>query len=124
MKNIIYLTFFGLIAFSFNSCYRDNEEELYRFSDSNCDTSVVNYTTTITSVLSTNCLGCHSGASAAGNPQVFLDNYNGVKTVAANGKLLNAVEYKTAKPMPPGAQMNYCNIAKIRIWVNNGSPNN
>jgi len=123
MKNICRIFFIGLVAFAMQGCYNDNEEQLYRFSDSNCDTTNVTYNVTINSVLKTNCTVCHSGSLANGSPQVFLDNYNGVKVVADNGKLLNSVSYIT-KPMPPSGKMDYCNIAKIRTWINAGSPHN
>lgn len=123
MKKIKYFIGIGLLAFIMHGCYIDNEEQLYRFSDSNCDTTNVTYGSSVAAVLSANCVVCHSGSAASGTPQVFLDNYNGVKTVASNGKLLNSVNY-ISKPMPPSGKMDYCNIAKIKIWVNAGAPNN
>lgn len=104
-------------------CYKDNEQDLYRFSNSICDTSGVTYSGTISQILTRNCVVCHSGSSAYGNPQVFLDNFNGVTTVVMNGKLLNAVEY-ISKPMPPGGQLDYCEIADIRVWIRAGAPQN
>jgi hypothetical protein len=123
MKNIKYFALLGMVAFVLHGCYIDNEEQLYRFSDSNCDTSNVAYSTGIAPILIQNCIVCHSGASASGSPQVTLDNYNGVKVVADNGKLLNVVSYIT-KPMPPSGKMDYCSLAKIRVWISSGAPHN
>ncbi len=123
MKKVKYLIFLGITALIVQGCYRDNEQDLYRFSSSICDTSSVTYSGTISQILSRNCVACHSGSSAYGNPQVFLDNYNGVKTVVDNGKLFNAVQY-ISKPMPPGGQLDYCSIADFRVWIKAGAPQN
>ena len=123
MKIFRFLILIGIIAFIFNGCYVDKEEYLYRFSNTFCDTSNVTYSGDISQIISANCLVCHSGSSASGTPQVSLDNYSGTKVVASNGKLLDVVNFIN-KPMPPSGKLDDCSIAKIRIWVNAGSPNN
>lgn len=123
MRKIKYLLFSSIILLLASGCYMDNEEELYRFSNTACDTANVTYSAVISPIMSANCNACHTGSPASGNPQVVLDNYDGVKTVALNGKLMSSLSY-TTKPMPPSAKLDDCSIAKINAWINAGSINN
>lgn len=97
----------------YNECVEDN-----------CDTLDVKYSTHIEPVISTYCQGCHSGSNPDGN--ISLTSYSEVETIAANGKLLGVVEHQAAySPMPKnGNKLSDCDIAKIKIWINEGSQNN
>jgi len=104
-----------------SSCKSKNAEEL--FSSGPCDTLHLNYSTTITKIISENCSGCHRGSNASGNPQVRLDSYDGVKTVADNGILYKALTGVT-KQMPPSGKLTECPISQVKAWIDSGSPNN
>ena len=69
------------------------------------------------------CIYCHSGPLANGSPQVFLDSYEGVKTVIDNGRLYNAITGAT-KQMPPSGRLPDCPINQFKAWIDIGSPNN
>lgn len=104
-----------------SGCTSKNAEELY--PNSICDTTNVKYSTTIVQIINTNCIGCHSGDLANGNPQVRLDSYTGVKTVIDNSRLYNAITGAT-KQMPPSGRLPDCPINQIKAWINLSSPNN
>ena len=89
-----------------------------------CDTTNVGYALSIKPIMDNNCMGCHSGSSPAGG--ISITNYTEVKTLAANGKLLGTIEHKAGfSPMPKNmAKLSDCNIAKIKIWINDGMQNN
>ncbi len=87
-----------------------------------CDTTNVTYSETISNIITTYCLGCH-GATASGG--INLSTYEGVADVAADGSLYGAVSHQpgyTAMPLG-GSMLPDCDIEQIRIWVENGFPN-
>ena len=106
------------------SCYHDVEEELYPQTGT-CDTTNVTYVNTVAPLLQSNgCVSCHSGGAPSGN--IALDTYNGVRTVAQNGKLYGAINHSAGfSPMPQGgSKMTSCNINRIKAWIDAGSNNN
>lgn len=112
-----------ILALYLTGCYYDKEEELY--GAVNCDTSNVNYTTTVTAILNAyGCISCHSGGTPSGN--ISLQDYPGVKNAALSGKLAGAIEHKAGfSPMPKGGgKMSECDISKIKAWIEAGTINN
>jgi Fe-S cluster biogenesis protein NfuA len=89
-----------------------------------CDTANVTFSGTIVPILQGNCIGCHSAPVGSGG--VILTTYADVLTVVNNGKLWGAVNFSPGFIGMPynGSKMNDCNIAKIRIWINAGAPDN
>jgi len=89
-----------------------------------CDTSAVTYATAIEPIISSFCLGCHDGTSAS--TDVDLTDYNGVSSVAADGRLYGAVNHEAGYVSMPygGSWLPQCQIDQIRIWVEAGFPNN
>lgn len=87
-----------------------------------CDTTNVTYALKIEPLISTNCLGCHSGANPQGG--IDLNGYGNASSVALFGDMLDAVQHTgTATPMPFGtSQLPQCEIDLIRIWIENGAP--
>jgi len=108
----------------FPGCYDDNEYDLYPFSGQQCDSSNVTYSQTIAPIMTANCNVCHSTALASG--KVVTDNYTGLSVVAKNGKLRGGVNWESGfKPMPNGGnKLSPCDVGKINIWINQGSPDN
>lgn len=104
----------------FSSCYYDKEEKIYGIAP--CDTSNIKYSVQIVSTISTNCLRCHGGTATAGGG-IQLSDYNIVKGLAQNGKLIGALTHSAGfSPMPKDApQLSECRIAEIRTWVRNGA---
>jgi hypothetical protein len=68
--------------------------------------------------------GCHGGTSIAGG--VNLGAYNGVKIVASNGLLYNAIAHiGGASPMPSFSQkMNETELGTIKKWIDTGALDN
>lgn len=90
--------------------------------DTNCDTTAVTYSSTITSIMATNCIGCHS---SSGSSTTKLDSFTGVKASVTNGKLVGSIQHLSGfVAMPPGGTLSVCDIKKIKAWVNKGALNN
>ena len=89
-----------------------------------CDTSKFKYSTDISVLINTYCLGCHGGSAPSGG--INLGTYSGVFAVASNGKLVGAVSHAPGySPMPKSAaKLSSCQITRITKWVNAGAPNN
>lgn len=111
------------LTFLIQSCYYDNEEELYP-QPAACDTTNVSYSNDVWPIISSNCTSCHSGGAPQGN--VSLENYDDIVIAAKNGSLLGTIKHEDGwSPMPKGGGMlNDCDISKIEIWVDDGTPNN
>ena len=111
------------IAIFVQSCYYDNVEDLYPQLPE-CDTTIVTYSNSIWPIINSNCTGCHGGNAPAGNFR--LENYNDISSAANNGSLLGTIRHDDGwSPMPKGGgKLNNCDIAKIEIWVNQGTPEN
>jgi len=101
-----------------------NQGALNNYCFCGCDTVNVTFSGTIQPVLQNNCVGCHNNTSPGGN--VILSAYSGVQAVALNGHLLGSVNHGAGySPMPKNlAKLPDCEIAEIRIWIQNGAPNN
>ncbi len=119
-RNIISLIIIFTGVFLFNSCYRDSEEGLYRFTLPNCDTTNVTYSGTISAIVQGNCLGgsCHS--TGGGAPNSF-DTYAGLSSQA--NFLVGRLTGTTGAIMPASGKLDACKINQIKAWVNKGCPN-
>jgi cytochrome c553 len=89
-----------------------------------CGNVVFTYSGGVAPLMTTYCTRCHGGTSPRGG--IDLSTYDGVKTVALNGRLLGSIKKETGyKPMPPGTtKLQDCQIRQIEKWVKAGSPNN
>lgn len=89
-----------------------------------CDSIHVAFNLTIAPIIQNHCLGCHSGASPSGG--ISLAGYPNIVTVANNGKLLGSITHSTGYvAMPQNSnKLSTCQIAQIRKWINDGTPNN
>ena len=117
-----YFFFIILLLIGFlQGCYYDNKDIL---NPSVCDTTIVTYSASVNPVITAYCTGCHSGPNAPSG--ITLDTYIGVKAQVTNKKLLGVVTHSSGfVPMPQnGNKLSDCNIAKIRVWIATGAPNN
>jgi hypothetical protein len=87
-----------------------------------CDTTNVTYIASIEPIISTKCMGCHSGANPQGD--LSLTNYSEVSSEALFGDVLAAVQHQSGvTAMPYNSEMlPQCEIDLIRIWIENGAP--
>lgn len=127
MKKLFYLNISTILLLS--SCYYDKIDKLYGGNVVVCDTSNTRFGLHVQPIIKKNCtdVGCHVTANPSGS--IKLENYNDIKLVVANDRLLNAIKqtYPTgnAKNMPPNKdKINICDIARIETWIANGAPNN
>lgn len=122
MNKKIYLLAGIFLVMAFSSCYYDVEDELY--PSSSCDTANVTYSQSVEPVLKNYCYSCHSTSMASGS--VVLDNYQSVKQVAADGRLLGSINHESGYIAMPQDQnkLSNCDIRKIAIWINEGMQDN
>jgi hypothetical protein len=105
------------VVLSFSSCYYDKKELVYPIDTTGCDTAIVTYNSHIQSLLTEKCYQCHSGTAISGNG-IKLDSYSGARAYGTS--MVGQVE---SGVMPQGGpKLSSCNIARIRTWVRNGSP--
>jgi uncharacterized membrane protein len=92
--------------------------------NASCDTTNAKYSTTISSILKTNCVGCHNSTNTSGG--IDISNYSEVNNLVSNGKLVGTINFKSGySQMPPsGTQLSLCDRSKIERWIANGSKNN
>ena len=92
--------------------------------DGACDTTAVTLSGSVRPILEPHCTGCHSGAAPQGG--ISLVNYSDIKARADDGSLLGSIRHDVAwSPMPKNQdQLPACKIATIRIWIEDGAPDN
>jgi hypothetical protein len=125
MKNIFYcLAIIASIA-GLNACSYDKAELLYPQTTSGCDTAgTISFSAKVVPILTTQCYSCHIGAGAGGG--IVMGTHAADKAIAVNGKLYGSINHSSGfSPMPKGTpKMSACDIAKIKKWIDSGSPNN
>jgi len=119
MKKIFLI---ALMASGLMGCFYDKSEELYP-PPNFCDSTNVTYSNHLKPIMENQCAlsGCHLTQFPSGWD---LSSYEGLKTVAENGRLLPAIMHSGSSPqMPKGLQkLDDCTIAKFVNWVNNNVP--
>lgn len=114
-KSMVFLLF----ILTLNSCYNDNEEEIY--GPVTCDVSSLTYSTDVLPIINASCAttGCHvSGGNAPGN----FANFNELKAKVTNGSFENRVLIQ--QNMPPNAELSECDLQILQAWLDNGALNN
>lgn len=124
MKKLSILTL--LISLLLTACYYNNFTEIHPGQDLNfeCDSNAatVTFQKTIQPILSANCgttNSCHNASSS--NPR--LDTYEGVKTVAADGRLVKVINWEPGAAQMPkngSTKIPRCARAQIEVWVASG----
>lgn len=91
---------------------------------SSCDTSAYTYNARIKPLITTWCVGCHSGASAGGGYD--FTTYSGIAGAASIGALDGSVNHTAGySAMPKNAQkLTDCDVNAITKWVSVGFPEN
>jgi mono/diheme cytochrome c family protein len=112
VRNLSIAVLFATVLFAFNSCYYDNEEELYPATD----TASVTYTKDIAPILQSRCNGCHSSGQSPN-----MGTYDNAKTLKDRIKA-RAVDANPS-PMPPSGLIPASERDKITRWINAGTPN-
>ena len=125
---IIGILVIPILVIFLQSCYYDNEEYLYP-ATANCETENMSYSNDVWPVISSICLGCHSGASPGGD--IRLENYTDVAAAGAIqagnfGSLYGAISHASGNsPMPKNSnKLSDCTISKIKAWIDQGMLDN
>ncbi len=106
------------------SCSKQSEDVLKGQVTVTCDTAGMKYSTNVLPILTANCYSCHANGIVNGG--VSLDGYSSVVKQVSNGKLVAAITHAAGVvPMPyNGGKLSDCDIAIIKAWINEGTPNN
>ncbi len=108
----------GAMVFGLCSCYYDNQEDLYPFDNSDCETTNLTYDDQIKVLINLNCSnrGCHySGVQAPA-----LTNYQEVKDNLESIQKQALVE----RTMPPNGPLATCEHNQLTQWIADGAPEN
>ncbi|GAB2813943.1 c-type cytochrome domain-containing protein [Ferruginibacter profundus] len=89
-----------------------------------CDTAVITYSGATAPIVNTYCKGCHNPSSLGGG--IDLSTYAGIKTIAANGKLMGSITHASGFIAMPqgGSKLSDCRIQQIQKWIAAGALNN
>jgi hypothetical protein len=125
MKYLAFLTI-ATFVFASQSCYYDNEEDLYQFfNTSDCDTTNVTYNNQVVAVLNQSCIVCHSTEAAPDNGGgLDISTFEKTKIYAENGSLYGSIIHDSSyESMPPSVgKIPQCDQDIIRIWIREGMP--
>lgn len=115
-----------ILVLIFSGCYYDKYDKLYPPSTSaTCDSTNVTYSVTVTGIINSYCMQCHSTNNSGGSGGILLDSYSALNNYVASGQLMGDVKQQSGFfPMPPNTKLSNCDIAKLQKWVNDGAPNN
>lgn len=121
---IFFSLLFIIIGMAISGCYYDNEEELYKYSQIPCDTTVFTYSQKVEPILNANCYSCHGQTSATSG--VVLEGYTTLLTYVSNKKLWGDINHLSGFNAMPlyGSQLNECDLTIIKKWIAAGAPNN
>ena len=110
---------FTFITFCLISCSDRSYEDL---TPNVPDENLVTYDNTVASIISDNCISCHSNPPQFGAP-FSLTTFIDVKNATENGELLININ-NVSDPMPPTGLMPQFKRDLIQEWADNGYPEN
>ena len=106
-----------------SGCYYDRTEDMAH-PVVICDSLPATYTATIVPIITSNCLGCHSGSNPSGG--IHLDFYGPLRAQIMAGVLLPSIKHSPGANFMPknGGMLSKCDIDKITRWIAAGYLNN
>ena len=113
-----------LIGTTISGCYYDNEEELYKYTQTPCDTTVFTYSQKVEPILKANCYSCHGQTSPTSG--ITIEGYTTVLPYVNNNMLWGSINHSVGySPMPKnGNQLSFCDLTIIKKWIAAGAQNN
>ncbi len=113
MGERILIAFFLMAFIILTGCTKKNE-----YKNLNCSSEEITYTSSIKSIIETNCTGsgCHGTGTSNGN----YTTYEGLLVRVNNGTLSKRVLY--TKDMPKGSSLSLEDRKKIKCWIDRGAP--
>lgn len=89
------------------------------------DSSIINYTYTVSRLFEVNCLPCHSYPGSGG---ITLNRYESALAIAKGGELIQVVENMDSNnvtmPPPPQKHLDSCEIKTLTLWIKHDCPLN
>ena len=85
--------------------------------------TVVSYSATVKTIITSNCSACHSSPGAGG---INLDTYQQCKQLAQSGDLMRVTSCSpgdVCMPPPPNKSLDSCSMKALKIWIKAGMPN-
>jgi hypothetical protein len=123
-KLIVLLVCLSLVTWS---CASDNLDDLTKDDPivNTCDTSNVTFSGTVAPLTTTNCAiqNCHMGNFPSAGYD--LTTYEGVKAIVDKELLFKVISHAAGvSAMPQGkAQLEQCDIDKVKAWIDAGALN-
>jgi hypothetical protein len=117
-RSLMLSVLISMMAFVLNSCYYDNEEEMYQLLNNDttvtCDTSNVTYTVQIKPFFDSKCISCHYD----GNTYPDLGSFTTSHAYAVTpGNLLN----DHINSGHQSISITACEKAQVIKWINTGA---
>ncbi len=123
MKYLVFLTI-ATFVFTSQSCYYDNEEDLYQYLNvSDCDTVNVTYSNQVVTTLNQYCTVCHSAQAAnIDGGGLDISTYANTKIYAENGSLYGSIIHDPSySSMPKNVgKIPQCDQDIIKVWIETG----
>lgn len=123
MKNLIVFLLLTLLCIS--ACEYQNKEVLYQDVEPEvCIDTVALFARDMIPLLQTHCNQCHRNDRQDGD--INLEGYDNVKPYADDGSLYGSTNHEAGfEIMPPsGGKISFCEIEKMRLWIEAGALNN
>ena len=120
MKSVDKTLFLFLIfQLGFQSCYYDNQVNLYHLSMLDCNTMSAKFSSDVLPIITNSCAtaSCHNSTGVGG---VVLQTYDQIK--AKTDRITQRV--LVDKTMPPNGTLSTSELNIIQCWINAGAPNN
>ena len=121
-KSMLCLT---LVAAFLMSCEYENKEVLYaNLEPEICVDTMAMYTLDVVPILVEHCNRCHRNDRQDGD--VNLEGYVNVKPYVDDGSLYGSVNHEAGFELMPtsGVKIPFCEIEKLRLWIEAGALNN
>lgn len=121
------MLFVFILLWVMYGCYYDSKEYLYPQDIAECDTTNVTFNFSVSPIIDSYCLSCHSNSIAASlGGNIKLENYNDVKIRVDDGSLIGSINHDNGfSPMPKGSsELDMCKINVIQKWIDEGALNN
>jgi uncharacterized membrane protein len=110
---------FTVIQLLTQSCFYDNEQNLYHIQNVDCTTVTAKFTVNVMPIISSYCAtsSCHNSTGVGG---VVLQTYDQIKSKIDRIHQRVLVD----KTMPPNGALTTSEINIIQCWISGGSLNN
>ena len=111
-------TFIILFVLGLNSCYYDNEAELYGVNVS-CTDTISSYNARLKGIIDSKCVACHNTPGPGSDDFSSFEGVNNFRDAI----VCRVVEKGTScnKPvMPPSNDLTDCDIEAFKLWQQNG----